>query len=215
VKLTRNGKFGILAVVAVALIAAGAAFAATQFHNSSASASRGGFGGGPGFAPPSGAYGAPGTDGRGFGGRGFSRRGFGFGLGGPGGTLSAAASYLGLGQSALFQQLQSGKTLAQIANATTGKSAAGLIDAMVAAQKSQIAAAVKAGMLSQAMADRITADAETRISAMVNGSFGPGRGGFFGHRPDDDGGQGFGFGPPRDGGQSPQAPTTTTPTTHI
>jgi hypothetical protein len=203
VKITRNGKLGIVAVVAVALVAAGAAFAATQFHGSSVSAARGGFGGGPGFVPRTGAYGAPGF-GRPDGDRGFGRRAF--GLGGPGGGLSAAATYLGLSQTQLFQQLQTGKTLAQIANGASGKSAAGLIDAMVSAQQSQIAAAVKAGTLTQAMADRITADLKARISAMVNGSFGPGRRGF--GDPDGDHG-GFGFGPPG-GGQAPQAPTTTT-----
>jgi hypothetical protein len=200
-KVTRNGKFGILAVVAVALVAAGAAFAATRIHGSSSSAGGGPFGAGPGFAPRAGFYGAPGSDRRGFGDRGPGERGFGFG--GPGGKLSAAASYLGLSESALFQQLQSGKTLAQIANATSGKSAAGLVDALVSAARSQIASAVKSGRLTQAMADRITADLQARISAMVNGSFGPGHRGF----GDPDGDHG-GFGPP--GGQSPQAPTTTT-----
>ena len=193
-RLTRHGRFGILAVVAVALVAAGAAFAATQFHGSSTSGNRGAFGAAPGFAPRAGAYGAPGF------GRGDGDRGFGFR--GPGGGLSAAATYLGLSRTELFQQLQSGKTLAQIANATSGKSAAGLIDAMVAAVRSQVGAAVKAGMLTQATADRITADLSARISAMVNGTFGPGRGGF----GDPDGDHG-GFGQP---GQAPQAPTTTT-----
>jgi hypothetical protein len=48
------------------------------------------------------------------------------------GGLDAAASYLGITADALATQLRSGKTLAQIANATSGKSAAGLIDAIVA-----------------------------------------------------------------------------------
>jgi len=205
-KVTRNGKFGILAVVAVALVAAGAAFAATRFHDSSSSAGGGPFRAGPGFAPRAGFYGAPGSGRRDFGDRGRGGRGFGFG--GPGGGLSAAAVYLGLSESALFQQLRSGKTLAQIANATSGKSAAGLVDALVSAARSQIASAVKAGRLTQAMADRITAHLQSRISALVNGSLGPGRRGF----GDPDGDHG-GFGPP--GGPSSQAPTTTTPTTHI
>jgi hypothetical protein len=157
--ITRNGRWGIVAVVAVALVAAGAAFAATQFHGSNTATGRGpgAFGGtmqgGPAFTP----------DGRGD--RGFAFRG-------PGGDLSAAASYLGLGESDLFTQLQSGKTLAQIANATSGKSAAGLIDAMVSAQTAQIAAAVKSGMLTQSTADRITADLKARVTERVNGTFG-------------------------------------------
>lgn len=59
--------------------------------------------------------------------------------------LEAAATYLGTTVDALRTQLQSGKTLAQIANATSGKSAQGLIDALVA-------------------------DARTHITALVNGS---------------------------------------------
>jgi hypothetical protein len=187
-RITKNGKWGILAVVAVALVAAGAAFAATQLHSSSSAGARGAFGGrvgGPGFVPRTGFYGAPGP---------------GFGRGRPGGGLSAAATYLGLSESELFQQLQSGKTLAQIANGTSGKSAAGLIDAMVEAQQAEIDAAVNAGMLTQAMADQIRGNLEARVTAMVNGDFGPGRG--------------FrGFGAP--GGQMPQAPSSSTPPTHI
>jgi hypothetical protein len=69
-------------------------------------------------------------------------------LHGPGGRfpgLEAAATYLGTTADALRTQLQSGETLAQIANATAGKSAQGLIDALVA-------------------------DARTHITALVNGS---------------------------------------------
>ena len=60
-------------------------------------------------------------------------RGFGHGAGGD--ELTAAATYLGVTEAALMTQLQSGKTLAQVAAATSGKSVAGLIDALVAAEK--------------------------------------------------------------------------------
>jgi hypothetical protein len=205
-QITRNGKFGILAVVAVALVAAGAAFAATQFHGSSANANGRGPGG---FAGPMlrGGNGYFGPGGQGFVPGGDDRRGGGFGFRGSGGDISAAAAYLGLSQSALFQQLQSGKTLAHIANATSGKSASGLIDALVAAQEKEIAAAVKSGILSQATADQITANLKARITDRVNGAFGPGRGGF---GPDGDHG---GFGPPS--GRTPQTPQSSTPPTHI
>jgi hypothetical protein len=56
--------------------------------------------------------------------------------------LDAAATYLGTTADALRTQLQSGKTLAQIANATSGKSAAGLIDALVADARTHITAEV-------------------------------------------------------------------------
>lgn len=49
------------------------------------------------------------------------------------GILSAAAAYLGVPVSQLRADLASGKTLAEIANATPGKSAAGLVAALVGA----------------------------------------------------------------------------------
>ena len=100
----------------------------------------------------------------------------GHGPGGPGGRhgghgdgLAAAATYLGITQSALLTQLQSGKTLAQIAEATSGKSTAGLVAALVAAEKTELAAAVKAGDLTQAQADQISTGLQARVTAMVNG----------------------------------------------
>jgi hypothetical protein len=52
--------------------------------------------------------------------------------------LGAAATYLGVTADGLRTQLQSGKTLAEIANATSGKSAQGLIDALVADARAHI-----------------------------------------------------------------------------
>jgi hypothetical protein len=103
------------------------------------------------------------------------RGGFGFRRGGPEG-LQAAAMYLGISMSQLFTDLRSGKSLADIAKTTDGKSVQGLVDAMVAAEKKQIESAVSAGTLTRAEADRIEADLESRVTAMVNGTF-PGRGG--------------------------------------
>ena len=88
---------------------------------------------------------------------------------GHGDGLAAAATYLGITQSALLTQLQSGKTLAQIADATSGKSTAGLVAALVAAEKTELAAAVKAGDLTQAQADQIATGLQARVTAMVNG----------------------------------------------
>jgi len=67
--------------------------------------------------------------------------GFGF-RHGPGFDLSTAASYLGLTVAQLQTDLQSGQTLAQVANATSGKSAAGLIQVLVAADTTRITALV-------------------------------------------------------------------------
>jgi predicted RNA-binding protein associated with RNAse of E/G family len=116
----------------------------------------------------------------------FSPRGLGHG---PGDDLEAAASYLGLSTSDLLTQLQSGKTLAQIASATSGKSTAGLIAALVAHEKQELADAVKAGRLTQAQADQVTATLTQRFTDLVNGAF-PGRGPGFGF-----GLHGFGHGP--------------------
>jgi hypothetical protein len=78
----------------------------------------------------------------------------GHGPGGPGGPLAAAATYLGISESTLQSDVQSGKTLAEIANATSGKSASGLIAALVAKEET---------------------DVEARVTAMVNGTL-PARG---------------------------------------
>jgi hypothetical protein len=99
--------------------------------------------------------------------RGFERHGVG---------LSAAASYLGLSVGRLLAQMQAGRTPAQIAKSTDGKSVSGLVDAMAAAQNDELDAAVKDGRLTQAQAERLSANLKARITAMVNGRFG------FGHR---------------------------------
>jgi F0F1-type ATP synthase delta subunit len=100
--------------------------------------------------------------------------------GGPGADLDAAATYLGTTASALVTQLQSGKTLAQIAGSKTD----GLIVALVAHKKQEIADAVTAGRLTQAQADEITPTLTQRFTDLVNGvhrALGPGRG--FGPSP--------------------------------
>jgi hypothetical protein len=97
--------------------------------------------------------------------------------------LDAAASYLGMSESALHTALENGKTLAQVAK-DKGKSVDGLVAAMVSAEKAELAAAVKAGRLTQAQANTIQADLQARITDLVNGKLPP--------RPD----RGPGFGPP-------------------
>ena len=57
---------------------------------------------------------------------------------GPGDELDAAASYLGTTAASLLTQLQAGKTLAQVATVTTGKSTSGLIAALVAAAQAEV-----------------------------------------------------------------------------
>ena len=156
----------VVAIVVVALAAAGAALAASRFHGSSSSTA-GGPGGGGGFAPAGQTQDGQGPGGFGPGG-GFRDRDRGpRGLGG----LSAAADYLGIPVSTLFSDLQSGKTLAQVAQASSGKTVQGLVDAMVAAEKAQLKSAVSSGRLSQAQAEQLGAAIESRITDMVNGGF--------------------------------------------
>ncbi|HEX3519506.1 MAG TPA: hypothetical protein VHT29_10785 [Solirubrobacteraceae bacterium] len=56
--------------------------------------------------------------------------------------LASAASYLGISQSQLESELRGGKTLAQIANATSGRSEAGLIEALIIARKARLSKSV-------------------------------------------------------------------------
>ena len=117
----------------------------------------------------------------------FARPGFGFRDDGRPddhfGGLASAASYLGLGERALRAELDAGKTLAQVA-ADRGKSVSGLIDAMVAAAKTRLDPAVKAGRLTQGQEDRILADVRQRTTDLVDGTF-PARPRGFGFRHDD------------------------------
>jgi hypothetical protein len=86
--------------------------------------------------------------------------------GGPG--LDAAARYLGLTETNLRAQLESGKTLAQVAKAQN-KSVDGLIAALKADAKQKLDAAVKAGRITQAQETRMLADLDQRIDDFVNG----------------------------------------------
>jgi hypothetical protein len=100
--------------------------------------------------------------------------------------LDGAAAYLGLSEDALRTQLESGKTLAQVAQAQ-GKTVSGLIDALVAEEKQELADAVTAGRLTQAQADARLTELKARITDKVNGvrpQFGGGRR-FGGLEPDE------------------------------
>jgi predicted DNA-binding protein (UPF0251 family) len=93
-----------------------------------------------------------------------------------GAKLDAAASYLGLTEAELRTQLGSGKSLAEVAKAQ-GKSVSGLVDALLAAAKAKVAAAVQDGHLTQAEADDLLSGLKDRITDLVNGTF-PKREGF-------------------------------------
>src|SRR3954447_21559375 len=126
---SRRERVGVAAVAVAALVAAGAAVAASKLQGSTPSAR-------DDFGTALASYGAGSSHGAG--------PGDGFGVRRHGGDeLQAAADYLGLSVGDLLTQLQSGKTLAQIADATNGKSAAGLIDALVKHEQAELAQAVK------------------------------------------------------------------------
>jgi len=98
--------------------------------------------------------------------------------GGHSDELDVAANYLGTTVANLLTQLRSGKTLADIAGSKTS----GLIDALVTAEKTELADAVKAGKLTQSQADTISATLTQRFTDLVNGTRPPfGRGPGFGH----------------------------------
>jgi hypothetical protein len=92
------------------------------------------------------------------------------GMHGPGDDLDAAASYLGLTTANLLTQLQGGKTLSAVADATSGKSTGGLVAALVAHEKQELADAVAAGKLTQAQADQLGSTLTQRFNDFVTHS---------------------------------------------
>jgi hypothetical protein len=97
--------------------------------------------------------------------------------GGPPGAV-AIADYLGLSQSDLRTDLQSGKTLAQVATAQ-GKTVSGLEAAILADAKSHLDAEVAAGSITAAQESSRLADLSSHVDDMVN-STGPPPGGMRG-----------------------------------
>jgi len=113
--------------------------------------------------------------------------GFGPGLGFQGaGLLSSAATYLGLTEAQLATQLQSGKSLADIAKAQ-GKTVDGLKQAMTADVQSKLDQAVKDGRITSAQRDQILAEFKSHLDDLINHTpSGPLSGAY---------GNGFRFGP--------------------
>jgi hypothetical protein len=81
--------------------------------------------------------------------------------------LASAAQYLGVSTLQLRHDLRSGMTLAQVASATSGKSEAGLVEALVTAAKAALAARVGSGKLAQARANEILPQLTRRVSGEV------------------------------------------------
>jgi hypothetical protein len=83
------------------------------------------------------------------------------------GLFDAAAGYLGLTKDALKTQLASGKSLAQIADATSGKSSAGLVDALTATVKTALDSKVADGKITAAQETTMLADVATKLQQFV------------------------------------------------
>jgi hypothetical protein len=103
------------------------------------------------------------------------RGGPGFGHGHHGAPFAGAAvaTYLGLTEAQLAEQLRAGKSLAEIA-AAQGKTVAGLKDAIVAAAKEHLDQDVKEGHLTAAQAAQRLTELKSRLDEIVqNKGFGP------------------------------------------
>ena len=97
----------------------------------------------------------------------------GFGHFGFIGRLESAAGYIGITEAQLRTELESGKSLAQVATAH-GKSVDGLISALVAAAKDKLDSAVSAGRLTKAQETEMLGVLKDRITSAVNNTGGLG-----------------------------------------
>ena len=84
---------------------------------------------------------------------------------------TVAAQYLGIAAPQLRSELRSGKTLAQVADATSGKSQVGLIAALESARRTRVAAAASAGRIPPAREAKRLARLHKRAEAFVQRSF--------------------------------------------
>src|SRR5207253_9000295 len=85
-----------------------------------------------------------------------------------GDSEAAAATYLGTTTADLETKQRAGQTLAQIANATAGKSRDGLLNALVADATAKIDAAQKAGTITADQATQLKANLTTREQQFVD-----------------------------------------------
>lgn len=84
--------------------------------------------------------------------------------------LGAAASYLGLTDAQLLDQLQAGKTLSQIAQ-SRGKSVAGLKQAMFGAEKARLDEAVKDKLITPAQEQQALSRLSSRLNNQLSRTF--------------------------------------------
>lgn len=97
--------------------------------------------------------------------------------------FAAAADFLGIGEDELRTRLRDGDTLAEIATAN-GKTAGGLVGALVAAATADLDDKVETGRLTEARRASLLEDLEVRMQDVVDGEFSFGfRGGHPGPPP--------------------------------
>lgn len=84
------------------------------------------------------------------------------------GVLTVASNYLGLSRATIVGKLESGESLAQIANATPNKSDGGLVDAYTAAIKAHLDRWVAAGKITSARESAILTRVQPWIVRLVN-----------------------------------------------
>ncbi len=87
---------------------------------------------------------------------------------GTGVNLHTAAGYLGVTPAQLRADLRAGRSLAQVADATPGKSATGLTETLVNTRKAKLEAAVAAGTLTQSRETVLVSALPQRVAAAVN-----------------------------------------------
>lgn len=95
-------------------------------------------------------------------------------LGGPApfghaGPIGAAATYLGLSEATLLKDMQSGRSLAQIAK-SRGKSTAGLERAMAASVTAKLDRAVAAGIVTKSQEQQILSRLSSKFNALIQRS---------------------------------------------
>jgi len=94
-------------------------------------------------------------------------------FGGPQQSLiTVAADTLGLTQADLIGQLQSGKTIAQVAS-DKNVALETIVDAFVATRQAQMAQAVTAGPMTQAQADAMLATMKANVTARLSQPWSP------------------------------------------
>jgi hypothetical protein len=84
------------------------------------------------------------------------------------GLFRASATYLGLTGDQLKAKLSSGQSLGQVADATAGKSAAGLVSYLTSLVKAKLDPLVASGKLTSAQESAILARVQDKLTTVVN-----------------------------------------------